>query len=444
MEYEVIINFLLAAGIGAVIGIERERVDQKNKITGFAGIRTFILISIFSFLLAHIAINVLNSTAIFLVGFVMFMIFVAIAYAILAVKTKRVGATTPIATIIVFMLSAIVSIDATQNLRLTAIIIAVIVAALLALKENLHNFAKNIKTKEMFAAIEFAIISAVILPILPNKAYSPLEIPVVRDIISAFPKIIPIAEQIDVLNPFKIWMVVVLISGLGFAGYILTRIFGEKKGIGLSGFLGGLVSSTAVTVSLSQKSRETKIFRTLAFGIILASSVMFLRVLIVVSAVNTSLLKLVIVPIGAMALTGFIAALIISKSRDKKGREEHNLALQNPFSLKPALKFGIFFMFILLVSKILYILFGNSGIYAASLLSGLADVDAITVTASGLAASKTISSQAAALAITLAVSANTLVKAAITQVMGEKKLAKIILVVFAIVLAVGLSLAFLI
>ncbi|MBU3912776.1 MAG: MgtC/SapB family protein [Nanoarchaeota archaeon] len=441
MELEVFINFLLAIGIGAILGIEREIVHQKKKITDFAGIRTFILIAILGFLLAYITINLFNSFSAFIVGFAAFMILVIASYVILAMKTGRVGATTEITAIITFLLAAIVTLDITKNLRLIAIIIAVIVASLLALKENLHKFARSVQTTEVYAAIKMAIISIVILPFLPNKAYTMLDIPVLREIIAIFPKTIPLIQQINVFNPFRIWMMVVFISGLSFIGYILVRLIGTNRGIGLTSMLGGLVSSTAVTISLSEKSKESKANSPLAFGIILASSIMFIRVLIEVSVVNNSLLKFLAIPLGAMALAGLVIAFIIS--RNSKSEKTKKVEFKNPFALWPALKFGLFFVFILVVSKLLFILFGNSGILIAALVSGLADVDAITITISTLALGS-LDAKIAIIGIILAVAANTVVKGAITRIMGDNGLAKKVTIAFLIILIIGLALAFLV
>jgi len=440
MEFDLLINFFLAAGIGAIIGLEREIVHQKRNVHDFAGMRTFILIAIFGFMIAHITINIFNSVAAFIVGFAVLSLFIVAAYSILAMKTGRPGATTEIAAIITFFLAVIVTLDVTQKLRLTAIIITIVVASLLALKERLHKFARDIHMSEVYATIKMAAVSVLILPLLPNKNYTLLDIPYLRELILTSPKISEIVQQMDVFNPFKIWLFVVLITGLSFIGYILIKTVGVNKGIGITSLLGGIVSSTAVTISLSEKSKNKKIFAPFVFGIVLASSVMFARVLILVAAVNSRLLSFIILPLGAMALTGLLASFIITKTMKEESKEKTEF--KTPFAIGPGLKFGVFFVFILALSKLLYILIGDKGVYLAGLVSGLADVDAITITLSSWASSGTLAERIAVIGIILAVSANTVVKATLTFLTGNRKVAKWVIGIFALILIVGLSIAF--
>jgi len=289
MVNELIINFIVAICIGAVMGLEREIAHQKQKINDFGGVRTFILIAIFGFALGYFSIKVLNSLAIFIIGFSCFMLLIVSAYIIIGMKTGRIGAASEITATIVFILCSIIAISIENKFRLAAIIITMIVASILALKDKLHKFAKHIKMSEVYAAIKMGIISAIILPFLPNKNYTLLDIPLINSLISS-PKTIEFLSQIDAFNPFKIWLMVVFISGLSFLGYILVKSIGINKGIGVTSFLGGLVSSTAVTASLSEKSKEKKIIKPFAFGIVLASSIMFIRVIIEIAVVNKNLL----------------------------------------------------------------------------------------------------------------------------------------------------------
>ena len=436
-----VINFILALSIGAIIGLEREIMHQKDKVTDFAGIRTFILISILGFLISHITLNIFNSFSAYIVSFAIFFIFVASSYVILGIKTKRYGATSEIAAILVFLLSSVITLNQTQEFRLFAIIIAVIVASLLAVKEHLHKFAKKIQMNEVFAAIKFALISIIILPFLPNKNYSILEIEVIEKLLSSFPSFSSFIGQLDVFNLFKIWLMVVFISGLSFVAYILVRLIGSEKGIGLTSFLGGMVSSTAVTVSLSEKSKGKKFITPFVFGIVLASSIMFIRVLIEVAVINNSLVSKLILPLIAMAFVGLISAFIVSKIKKQDVKEK--VSFKSPFALGHALKFGLFFVFILVLSKTLFLLFGDKGIYIAALVAGLADVDAIVLTLSSLALTG-LEPRVAVLGIILAVCSNTLVKIGIAYFSGDKKMAKRVLIILVLSLIVGISVALLV
>jgi uncharacterized membrane protein (DUF4010 family) len=441
MALNIFLNFLLSVCIGAIMGLEREIVHQRKGVQDFAGIRTFILISIFAFVLTYISITIFHSVAAFIVGFIGFLILILLAYYALATRNGRVGATTEIAAIITFLLSVLVTLDLSSDLRLAAILITIIVASLLALKERLHRFAKNIKPSEVYATIKMALISIIILPFLPNKAYTLLDIPYINNLIVAMPKVALVVQQLDIFNPFKIWLSVVFITGLSFIGYILIKTVGVNKGIGLTSLLGGLFSSTAVTVALSDKGKGKKNYMPYVSGIILASSVMFLRVLILVSAVNPSLLGSIIFPLGAMALSGFLIFFIIT-NMGKNNRAE-KFEVKTPFAIIPALKFGAFLVFILVISKLLYLFIGDSGVYLAGLASGLADVDAITLTLSTLSLG-TLASKIAIVGIILAVLSNTIVKTGISFYMGGRNMGKWVAILFAIILAIGLSIAFLV
>ena len=440
MEIGVIINFLVALGIGTIMGLEREIIHQRENVKEVGGIRTFILVSIMGFLLMYTSLNIFKSQFFFIVGFTAFLILLIASHIILAMKTDRVGTTTDIAAIMVFILSSLLAVESGSDYRLPSIILAILIASLLAFKENLHKFAKKVQMNEVFAAIKMALISVIILPFLPNKDYTLLNVPILKDFILQFPKIVPTITQLDVFNPFKIWLIVVFISGLSFLGYILVKVVGAKKGIGLTSFLGGIVSSTAVTVSLSKRSKESKVIRPLALGIILASSIMFIRVLVEVLVLNSSLFSSVFFPLFMMAIVGLICAFAVSFKTKEKGKD---IKFSNPFDLWPAIKFGFFFLFVLIASKLLYSYFGNSGIYLAALISGLADVDPMVISASTLALSSTISPGTAVLSIILALFSNTIVKAGIVYSLGEKKVAKIVAISFALILAVGFAIAFL-
>jgi len=442
MNWEILINFVLCLGIGAIMGLEREISHQREKEEDFAGIRTFILIAILGFILTYISINVFNSIAAFVIGFATFVLLMIAAYVIIALKKNSIGATTEIAGIITFLLAAIITSNLTKELKLTAVIIGIVVASLLALKENLHNFAKKINRAEVYATIKLALISVVILPLLPNKTFSLLQIPELNSLLKEIPWLYTFVEQLNFFNPFKIWLVVVLISALSFAGYIAVKALGSNKGLGLTSILGGLVSSTAVTVSLAERSKGKEITRPFILGIVLASCVMYLRVLVLILAICPPLFRFLILPIGSMCLIGILSTFLISKK--KKNNKEEDLKVKNPFAIKPALKFAGLLVLILAIASLLVYYLGNKGLYIASLISGLADVDAITVSLSSLVYSGAVLAKVAAIGIILAVFTNTLVKLGIVYALGNRKLVKPLAIVFFFVLVIGILLALLI
>lgn len=440
MESWVIINFFIAMAIGAIIGLEREIVHQKDKTKDFGGIRNFTLISMLGFILAYFSVHVLDSNLFLLIGFVGLILIVSLAYFLIGIKSRRYSTTSEISAIIIFILSAFIAIDSNPAFRLISIMITIIIASLLAFKKKLHILAKKIEMRDVFATIKMSLISLVILPLLPNKNYSLTDLSFLKEIISPESSLYIFLSQIDVFNPFKIWLIVILITGLSFIGYFIVKILGEKKGLGLTGFLGGLVSSTATTVSMSKKSKGQKRTESFALAIILASSMMFIRIITEVLIINKDLIPLLIIPFGAMAFVGFVSSTFLYSKR-RKIKERKKFEIKNPFEINTAIKFGLFYLFVLFFSKSLYILFGDVGIYGISIFSGLADVDAITITLSSMALTGEISSKVAVLSITLAAITNTLVKVGIVKFLGEKKLFKKIIYVFSIILLVGLILA---
>ena len=437
MESWVIINFFIALSVGAIIGLEREIIHQKEGVKDFGGVRNFVLIAIFGFFLTYFSLFIVNSSILLIVGFTGFVLIIASAYLIIGLKTKRYTTTSEIAALITFILACVVASSSNSSFRIISIIATVIVASLLAFKTKLHSFAQKVQMQEVFATIKMAIISVVILPLLPNYNYTLLDIPLIKELFVPGSKLYLFFQQLNVFNPFYIWLLVVLITGIGFVGYCLVKRSGDKKGLGLTGFFGGIASSTAVTVSMSKKSKGQKKINSFAIAIVLASSAMFLRVLTEVLVVNKNLMSKLILPLGIMALVGFfIAAGLVFW---KKGKENlHKLVIKNPFEFNTAFKFSLFFLLILILSKSFYILFGNLGIYAVSIVSGLADVDAIVLSLSSMALSGTVSSKVAVISIILAVATNTVVKAGIVRVMGEKKLAKLIMIFFFVILLTGI------
>jgi len=439
MDIEVLISFILSLAIGTLLGLEREIHIQKEKRKSFGGIRTFMLISILGFLITHISINILNSLTAFLIGFLVVSILIISNYVVLLFKREKIGATTEVASILVFILTAIVTMEETRNLRLISIIFAIVIAFILALKENLHKFARNIKKEEIYAAIKMSAISALILPLLPNKKYSLADIPVLSKILLATNSY-DFFAQINVFNPFKIWLFVVLIAGISFISYISLKVLDDKRGIKLIGFFGGMVSSTAVTVSLAERGKDKKIVWPFVLGILLASSIMFIRILIEISIISTELVRKMFLPLTLMATTSFLLVFFLKREETT----EKNLKLKNPFALAPALKFGLFFIFILFFSKLLYIYLGDKGIFLSAFISGFADTDAITLSLSTLVFLNELNVTTASWALFLAIISNTLTKIAICFWFGNREIAKRIgFMLFLTSLAGLLSLLFL-
>ena len=410
MELAILQNFLIALALGALVGLEREYARYQKRGNDYAGIRTFPLIALFGALSAYL--GELISPMILIVGIVLTGILIIFAYYNIAGHSRHhSGATSEVAGFLVFFLG-VLSYYGEVTL---AIVLAVIITIILYARSMLHHFAKKIKPLEMADTLKFAVIAFVILPLLPNQGYGPLEM----------------------FNPYVIWLMVVFISGIGFAGYVLMKWFGER-GITIAGILGGLVSSTAVTSSFAVRSKkETKIYRTLVLGVILANTIMFVIILIEVFVINKELLWELILPISILIVVcAIFSYLLWRKAKEAKGK----VHLSSPFTLGPALKFGVFFAVILALVKVADVYLSSKGVYLVSFISGFADVDAITVSLSQL--SKTsLSLDIARNGILLAALTNVGVKGGIAYIFGDrKKFGKIILAFYVVLILLGLGL----
>ncbi len=303
-----------------------------------------------------------------------------------------------------------------QYIELAAAL-GVSVLILLSFKPQLHEVAAALTYEDIYATIKFAVVSLIILPILPDETFGP--------------------PPFDVLNPYNIWLMVVLISAISFAGYVLMKVLDANRGIGLTGILGGIVSSTAVTLSFSGRSKEAApIVPALALGIILAWSVMFARVLVEVLAVNRALLAVLWPPMVAGLAAGLLYAYFLYRREGDIPTE--GISFNNPFELMPAFRFGLIYAAVLLIVRAAELYFGTAGIYVSSVLSGTVDLHAITLSMAQMGLTDGIALDTAANAITLAALSNTVVKAGIVLFVGSKALRKPILpAVVLIALAAG-------
>lgn len=399
-------KFFVALALGLLIGLEREYARYKKRTHDYAGIRTFPLIALFGALAAFLG-EVINVWLLVVASILMGLLIVVAYSAINNKKTLHMGATSEVAGLLTFFLGVLVYYGEVN----LAVVLAIIVTTILYLRSLLHKLAKKITAEEFRDTLIFAVIAFVILPFLPNQGYGPLEI----------------------FNPYLVWLMVVFISGISFAGYILMRWFGER-GIALAGILGGLVSSTAVTTSFAQRSsRQKKIQLALVLGVILANALMFVRIFVEVFVLNKDLLSLLLLPLSILLFISLIFSYFLWQKASKiKGK----IILKSPFTLMPALKFGAIFALVLALVKIADVYLSTKGVYIVSLLSGIADVDAITVSLSQLARDS-LTLEVASKGILLAALTNIAVKGGIAYWFGGKQFGRIVLSLFAVLIVIG-------
>ncbi len=402
MDYNILYGFFLSMLIGALVGMERER--KRHRGVGDAGIRTFIIISLFGTLSAMI--SYLYFEYFIFVAFLAIVVILSIEYFFTARASNDWGVTTEFSALVMFILGFMCYFNEMRNI---AVILSILLTVLLKFKKRMHRFVRGIDEKELTDTLKFCIIAFVILPLLPDKAIDPL----------------------SVFNPHQAWLLVVLISAISYLGYILVKILGPKKGIGITGLLGGIVSSTAVIATMaSEVKANSRILRPCVFATVIANSVMFIRVLIVVFIINYSVFESLLVPMLAMAATGILISLILWPKRGIEGGTN----LEAPLTLGPALKLGFLFVCVLFLSKISDIYLGESGVYITSIISGLVNVDAIVLAMTTIGPPTNV----AAKAITIAAITNTAIKALYGWILGSKKFGVWIAAIFGVIVFMGL------
>jgi uncharacterized membrane protein (DUF4010 family) len=339
-------RLLVALLVGLLIGLDRERAEERKNRRLFAGIRTFPMISMLA-----AALSLVNPWLLAL-GFVAVGAIALVSYHQTAQKGD-VGATTEVAALVTYALGAL----AGMGQLVVAGAVGVAVLVLLVTKVPMERLPRAMSEQELMAVLQLAVISAIVLPLLPDRDYGPW----------------------GVWNPFKIWMVVVLVSALSFAGFVAVRWKGEQAGLFWAAGLGALVSSTATTVAMAQRSREAPAQgRRIAAAAVLASVVMCGRLVVLVVAVRPSMVPRLAMPLGAMAVVGLFFVLLLwrgSAPAAPRAAPTH----ANPFSLRSAVLFGAIFAGVLLLVKASDVWLGARGTWLAALLSGLVDVDAVTL-----------------------------------------------------------------
>lgn len=385
---DIVWKLLAALAVGILIGTERgwygRKEDEGDRI---AGIRTFSLVG----LLGGVSAAVSPYTGQWILGLVFLglcgLVIASYIYEKRILNEEDIGITTEIALLLTYALG----VWAAFGFQVEAIASAVAVMAILSMKPVLHRWLQEIDLEVFYGGVKLLVISLILLPLLPNKGYGPWE----------------------AINPYWVWWMVVLISGLSFVGYLFMRYAGERRGTVFTSLLGGIASSTAVTISLAQFARKRSSGHTfmLTAGVLMASSIMLIRVFIEIAVVNADLLIQLWIPLMVMLIMTLMSIYwLMRRPEDSSNKPpERELRPDNPLQLFIAIKFGVLLAVILLLAEALQIWFGDEGIYLLAVFSGLMDVDAITLSLSRMAAEGT-PDVVASFGILIAVVTNTLVK----------------------------------
>jgi len=397
--------------IGALIGLEREYHHRLKGRTGFAGLRTFMFFTLMGALSARLSEDV--HFIVFPVALLgLSLLLAARHYRLASGEDLDAGMTTEVAALLSFLLGAVVAVGRTD----VAVALGVAVAVLLSAKPILSNWVERLTPQDIYTTLKFAVVTFVVLPFLPNQGFGPYE---------AF-------------NPHEIWLMVVLISGVSFLGYVALKLLGPERGIAMSGILGGLASSTAVAVSFSRRSRETPpTSRAAAVAIVLASLIMVVRIAVEVAVVNASLLFFLWFPLLLVAVVGGVIGFFLWRSVTRRAGPAEELPVRNPFRLGAVLVFGGAYALVLFLVKAGQALLPAGSTAAVAVLSGLTQVDAITLSVSRLS-QQGLDYRTAVTAILLAALSNTVAKAVIGVALGDSLIRRPLLLGLGGMFAAGL------
>ncbi|MDX8400414.1 MAG: MgtC/SapB family protein [Gallionellaceae bacterium] len=409
---EALPQFLTSLAIGLLIGLERERNPSAK-----AGLRTFALVSLFGTLIALLA-EKTGSPWLMIAGLLAVTAMIVGAYLNSPTENNDPGTTTVAALLICFSLGTLVWYGSPK----LAIMLAIATTALLYFKPELHSISQRLSRRDLVSILQFSVLSFVILPILPDQSYGPY---------AAF-------------NPYNAWMMVVLISGLSLAGYVALHWTGKRFGAPLLGVFGGLASSTATTMLYARHSKaNTGMLRLSAVVILIASQVVLIRLAVVSAVVSPGVILKLLPPLGLGLLFGLIVTLLSWRGLNS----ESDLPMpetSNPTEIHAALGFGLLYAIVLICSAWLSDIAGSSGLYIVAMISGLTDVDAITLSSLRLFSLDQLNGNQAVTAIAIAFISNMAFKFGMLFFIGGRALAKHVAAGFAAMAAgVALGLLFL-
>lgn len=395
MEYTVIQSLLITLILGFMVGMQRTLNALPKGERSFAGSRTFALIALSGYLSAWLgnAIEGFIFIAAAVVGLLL-----SVSYYLKVTRFHKTGMTTQIAAFVTFLLGVMIY----AKLQEYAIFIAVLMVVLLEIKPRLQEFEAHLSATDINAAVLLLAMSFIVLPVLPNEMIGPYEL----------------------FNPYKTWLMAVIIAAISFVGYAAIKLLGQKRGVFITGAAGGLISSTAVSISLSKMfQHQTAFLNNYAGGIAIACTFMYLRVLFEAAVIHPDLALYLAPAYLAASVSGLgFSYYLYTHSQAADIQMDNSAITKNPLQLSEAIKFGILFGVIYGAIAFTQTRFGDIGVYIVSLISGITDVDAITLSLSELARDDKLAMTTSMNGIVIASVTNSLVKLGIVFWIGGTKL----------------------
>ena len=399
----------IATGLGLLVGFQREWTAPH-----VAGLRTFALITVFG----TIAGLFIDAGGQWLIGIGLLAVATMIIVGNVLKSTRsrkgdEPGLTTEAAAIVMYLVGVAIALDKIE----LGIIVSGGTAVLLHWKRPLHSFVQRIGAADIRAIIQLVLIALVILPVVPHQSYGPY----------------------GVINPYEIWLMVVLIVGISLGGYIAYKFLGAKAGTLVSGVLGGLISSTATTVSHARRTRTAPASSALsAVVIMIASTIVFGRVLVEVAVVAPEILRQVAPPLAAMM--GWMALISLVSYFLSRSQSEQVTLDEDPAELTAAITFGLLYAGVLYTVAVARQHFGEHGLYVVAALSGLTDMDAITLSVAQMIKRESLNVDAGWRMILIGSLSNLVFKGAAIAVLGHRKLLGRIVIAFGLAIAGGIAL----
>ncbi|OZG74253.1 hypothetical protein BTA51_04350 [Hahella sp. CCB-MM4] len=392
-SYSPLPHFFIASLLGLMVGVQRGWVKRELD-PGYrvAGVRTYTLIA----LLGAISTWLGQLIGFWMLGVSYLCLTIVLVSAYITSQRTRLdmSITSLMASQLTFVFGALAMLEYFT----VAAVCAVVTTFLLDMKAEMHGLLKKIRDEELDAGLKLLVMTLVMLPILPNEGYGPW----------------------GAINPYEIWWMVVLVSSISFAGYFAIKIGGATRGVLLTGLFAGLSSSTALTLHFSKLARENpELNRLLAAGILIACGTMFPRLWFILYIVNPPLAWALLSPLAVMGVCTYVPAFVFWSRQNQVSVAQPTLK-QNPLELSSALLFGIILLIIVLLSHALREAFGDQGIYILSALSGITDVDAISLSLARMSkAAEGITTSTAAWGILIAAIVNSLVKGGLAWSLGK-------------------------
>jgi len=401
-----LINFILVTLLSLLIGLEQRRrhLDEAPE-TLYGTDRTYTFTGILGFILYVISPNNLLP---FLAGGVAIMVFLSIFYWKRIGNQNKYGITSMIVLLITYCLSPLLYI---KPVWLTILLVTTVLI-FIELKSQFRTLVSRFGDDEFIILAKFMIIAGIISPLLPHKIISP-EIPI---------------------SPYTIWLAVVVISGISYLSYIIQKFFFPSKGVIITGFLGGMYSSTATTVVLARKSKNIEATGLISSSIIVATGMMFIRILILTFIFNIKLGVKLTIPLFSLAVLTMLVAWVVNKTHLKtEGKVIQEFSNRNPLEFKTALLFAALFVAFALITRIVLNSFGVKGLNILSLVVGITDITPFLL--SMFTGKYDIVLTVMAHATLIALTSNNLIKLVYALFLGSKKIRKPLVTGFAVIIA---------